>query len=106
MADPPVAVLLAQAHWAVGGVAAAATWATATLVVPGRSPDGRPGPDAAAARHVDRERTPPTLFGLAPVVAEAARGAGLEIRLDVDLSAPSTDGPVERPAEHGGLARR
>src|SRR6202042_1959319 len=96
VADAAVAALLAQAHWAVDGTRAAAHLGDGKFVVPGRSPD------AAPVRTLPRPQVevadPATLFGLAPVVAEGARGAGLEISLDLDLSAPAADDPVERAA--------
>jgi hypothetical protein len=96
VADPAVAALLAQAHSAVGGTRAAAHIGDGKFVVPGRSPDA--GPVLTPPRRRVEVTDPATLFALAPVVAEGARGAGLEISLDLDLSAPSTDDPVDRPA--------
>jgi hypothetical protein len=96
VADPSVAALLAQAHAAVGGTLAAAHLGDGKFVVSGRSPDA--GPVLTLPRPRVEVTDVATMFGLAPVVAEAGRGAGLEIQLDLDLSAPSTDGPLERPA--------
>ncbi len=95
VADPLVAVLLAQAHCAIGGTRAVAHLGDGTFVVPGRGADG---PVRTLRRQHVEVSDAATLFGLAPAIEEAARGAGLEIQLDLDLSAPSTDGPVERPA--------
>ena len=95
VADPVVAVLLAQAHCAIGGTRAVAHLGDGTFVVPGRGADG---PVRTLHRQHVEVSDAATLFGLAPAIEEAARGAGLEIKLYLDLSAPSRDGPVERPA--------
>ena len=100
VADPTVAVLLAQAHRSVSGMAAAAHVGDGNLVVPGSRLAGGPVPALPGAHLVVADAT--TLCTLAPVVAEASRGVGLQVQLDVDLSAPAPDGAVERPASAAG----
>jgi hypothetical protein len=98
-ADPVVALLLAQAHRAVAGVPAVAHVGNGLLVVPGRSPEGGPAPAVPQARVVVDASV---LSNLAPAVAEASQGRGIQLQLDVELSEPSTLGPVERPATVNG----
>jgi hypothetical protein len=90
--DPAVAVLLAQAHRAVHGVAAAAHVGDGTLVVPGPRPGGHP--NAAGTVVVDEAET---LRGLAPLLAERLGGDGVRLQLRIDLAGPAPDGPVAHP---------
>jgi hypothetical protein len=97
--DPAVAVLLAQAHRAVHGVAAAAHVGDRTLVVPGPRPGGHP--TAAGTVVVDDVET---LRGLAPLLAERLRGDGVKLALRLDLARPAPDGPMARPVPVGERA--
>jgi hypothetical protein len=94
--DPVVAVLLAQAHRAVHGVAAAAHVGDRTLVVPGLRPGAdADGPGAAETVVVEDVET---LRALAPLLAQHVRGEGARLEMRMDLAQPVPDGPVARPA--------
>jgi hypothetical protein len=93
VSDPEVAMLLAQAHRAVHGVAAAAHVGEGTLVVPGPRPDRSGNPaDSFVVDEVESVRA------LAPLVAEGAAGSGLRLQVRVDLAQPVPDGPLARPS--------
>ncbi len=96
VADPAVAMLLAQAHRAVHGVAAVAHVGEGTLVVPGPRPDGQwDTADTADAVVVDDVES---VRALAPLVAHGAAGAArVLLRVRVDLAQPVPDGPLARP---------
>jgi hypothetical protein len=96
VADPVVAVLLAQAHRAVHGVVAVAHVGDGALVVPGRRPDGTEdmaeGADAMEVEDVE------ALRALAPLLAERASADGVLLQLGIDLAQPAPDGPVAHPS--------
>ena len=96
VADPAVALLLAQAHRAVHGVAAAAHVGAGTLVVPGPRPDGpwdmAGTADAVVVDDVESVRA------LAPLVAGGAAAVGVRLHVRVDLAQPVPDGPLARPS--------
>jgi hypothetical protein len=95
VADPGVAVLLAQAHRAVHGVAAVAHVGEGTLVVPGRRPESPWDPaDSAESVVIDDDDA---LGTLALLVAERAGEDGVRLQVRVDLAAPTPPGPVARP---------
>ncbi len=96
VADPEVALLLARAHRHVCGTAAAAHVEEGNLVVPGRVFDH--GSLAAGSSAPLEVADVTALRGVAPIVAAAMAGTGVRVVLDLDLSSPSPDGPVERPA--------
>jgi hypothetical protein len=96
VAEPSVALLLARAHQSVTGSSAAVHVGDGTLVVPGRFAADGAAPARPTARVVVADAT--ALRGLAPVVAEAARGAGVQVELQLDLAAAVPDGPLDRPA--------
>ncbi len=95
VADPVVAVLLAQAHRAVHGVPAAAHVDEGTLVVPGARPDGADGladpVDTVVVQDVE------TLRVLAPLVAQRVRGDGIRLQVRIDLAQPAPGDPAARP---------
>ena len=93
--DPAVAVLLAQAHRAVHGVAAAAHLGDGTLVVPGPRPGGER--DAATAAETVVVEDVERLRALAPLVAEGTAADGIRLQLRVDPAQPVPDGPLLRP---------
>lgn len=93
--DPAVAVLLARAHRAVHGAAAAAYVGDGTLVLPGpRQGDG----DAADPIDTVVVEDVETLRTLAPLVAQRVRGDGVRLEVRIDLAQPVPDAPVARPA--------
>jgi hypothetical protein len=92
VSDSEVAVLLAQAHRAVHGVAAAHV-GDGTLVVPGPRPGG--SGDTAAAFVVDEVES---VRALAPLVAGGAAAGGVRLQVLVDLSQPVPDGALARPS--------
>jgi hypothetical protein len=93
VADPAVALLLAQAHRAVHGVAAVAHTGDGMLVVPGPRPDGAGGPaDTTVVDDLD------TMRALAPLLAERANDDGVRLQVRIDLAAPAPDIPVARPS--------
>jgi thiamine pyrophosphate-dependent acetolactate synthase large subunit-like protein len=86
-------VLLARAHRAVHGTAAAAHVGDGTLVVPGPRPGGVTEPaDTVVVEDVE------TLRALPSLLAERVRGDGVRLDLRVDLAQPAPDGPVARPS--------
>jgi len=95
VSDPEVAVLLAQAHRAVHGVAAAAHVGEGTLVLPGPTSGGAGGlsdpVDTVVVEDVE------TLRALAPLLAERIRGDGLRLQVRVDAAQPAPGGAVARP---------
>jgi Thiamine pyrophosphate enzyme, central domain len=93
VADPAVAVLLAQAHRAVHGVAAIAHVGDGTLVLPGPRPD-RTGDPAEAVVVDDADG----VRALAPLLAERSNADGVRLRVRFDLGAPFPDLPVARPS--------
>jgi hypothetical protein len=95
VADPAVAVLLAQAHRAVHGVAAVAHVGDGALVVPGRRPDG--GDDVAERADTVAVADVEALRALAPLLA-ARSGDGVRLQLGIDLGQPAPDGPVAHPS--------
>ena len=102
VADPVVAELLARAHHAVHGVAAAAHVDEGTLLVPGPRPGGaddRADPADPAETVVVEDVE--TLRALAPLLAERVRGGGVRLQVRIDLAQPVTDGPVARPSPSG-----
>ncbi len=96
VADPAVAVLLAQAHRAVHGVAAAAHVGDGTLVVPGVRPGGAVEP--ADAVHTVVVDDVDAVRALAPLVAERAGQDGVRLQLRIDLTSLAPDLPVARPS--------
>jgi hypothetical protein len=95
LTDPAVAVLLAQAHRAVHGVAAAAHVGDGTLVVPGPRTGPAEATDAADTVAVEDVET---LRALAPLVAKGAAVDGVQLRVRIDLAQPAPDAPVARPS--------
>jgi hypothetical protein len=93
VADPAVALLLAQAHRAVHGVAALAHLGDGTLMVPGPRPDG--ARDPAYTVVVDDLDT---VRALAPLVVDRASEDGVRLQVRIDLAAPAPDLPVARPS--------
>jgi len=93
VSDPEVGVLLAQAHRAVHGVAAAAHVGEGTLVVPGPRPDGTG--DTADTLVVDEVAS---VRALAPRVAGGAAAGGARLQVTIDLAQPAPDGPLARPS--------
>jgi hypothetical protein len=95
VADPVVAVLLAQAHRAVHGVVAAAHVGDGTLVVPGPRPGGADSvadpADTVVVEDVE------TLRALPPLLAERVRGDGVRLQVRIDGAQPAPDDPVARP---------
>jgi hypothetical protein len=96
VADTSVALLLAHAHRATGGMTAAVHAGEGNVVIPGRRREGEPQPTLPRERLVVTDAS--MLSGLAPVFAAAGDGVGLQVQLDLDLSAPLSEVPVERPA--------
>jgi hypothetical protein len=96
VADPALAVLLAQAHRAVHGVAALAHVGGGTLVVPGPRPDS-PGDRAGLADAVVVDDVG-AVRELAPLLAAGASGDGMRLQVRIDLAAPAPEGPVARPS--------
>ena len=94
--DPAVAVLLAQAHRAVHGVAAVAHVGDRTLVVPGPRPDDVEGGAEPADTVVVEDAE--TLRALAALLAERLHGQGVRLQVGIDLAQPTPDGPVARPS--------
>lgn len=93
--DPSAAVLLARAHRAVHGVAAAAHVGDRTLVLPGSRPAG----DGDEADPVDTVvvQDVETIRALAPLLAQRVRGDGLRLQVRIDLAQPVSDLSVARP---------
>jgi thiamine pyrophosphate-dependent acetolactate synthase large subunit-like protein len=96
VADPAVAVLLAQAHRAVHGIAAAAHLGDGTLVVPGPRAGG--GADAADGTHAVLVEDLEALRALAPPLADSVRGGGVRLEVRVDLARPVPGGLLASPA--------
>jgi thiamine pyrophosphate-dependent acetolactate synthase large subunit-like protein len=96
VSDPEVAVLLAQAHRAVHGVAAAAHVGERTLVMPGPRPHG--AADGAGPGGTVVVEDAETLRALAPLLSERLRGDGVRLRVGIDLAQPDPGGPVARPS--------
>jgi Thiamine pyrophosphate enzyme, central domain len=97
--DAAVAVLLAQAHRAVHGVAAAAHIGDGTWVMPGpcRGGDGDADDPVDTVVVEDVE----TLRALAPLVAQRADGSGLTLQVRIDLARSAPDAPADRPSAAG-----
>jgi hypothetical protein len=95
VADPAVAVLLAQAHRAVHGVAAVAHVGEGTLVVPGPRPGAADRVDVAGPVLVEDVET---VGALAPLLADAVRVEGTRLQVAVDLAQPAPEGPIALPA--------
>ena len=93
VSDLAVAVLLAQAHRAVHGVAAAAHLGEGTLVVPDPRADGTE--DTADTLLVDEVES---VRALAPRLAEGSAAGGVRLQVTIDLAQPVPDGPLERPS--------
>ena len=89
--DPAVAVLLAQAHRAVHGVAAVSHVGGGPSWCPDRARAARTRPDPADAVVVEDVES---LRALAPLLAERVRGDGLRLQVGIDLAQPVADGPV------------
>jgi hypothetical protein len=94
--DPVVAVLLARAHRAVHGVAAAAHVDDRTWVVPGLRPGG--GGDLADPVDTVVVEDAETLRAVAPLLAQRVDGDGVRLEVGIDLAQPVPDGPVARPS--------
>jgi hypothetical protein len=94
--DTSVALLFAQAHRATRGMVAAAHVGDGNLLVPGRRLEDDTQSTVPSARLVVTDAS--MLSGLGPVLAEAGDGVGLQVHLDLDLSAPLSEGRVERPS--------
>jgi hypothetical protein len=87
--DPDVAVLLAQAHRAVHGSAAAAHLGDGTLVLPGPRPGDVTEPaDTVVVEDVE------TLRALPPLLAERSRRDGVRLDVRVDPRQPAPDDPA------------
>ena len=93
--DPAVAVLLARAHRAVHGVAAAAHVGDGTVVVPGARPGDGDGGDPIDTVVVEDAET---VRALAPLLAQRVRGDGLRLEVGIDLAQGVPAVPVARPA--------
>ena len=83
------------------GVSALAHPGARTLVLPGPSPRGKGLPEAPI-RSVQVDDLD-TLRGLAPLLAEAARGDGVRVEMRMDLTMPVQPRPVAEPASPVGL---
>jgi hypothetical protein len=98
VADPSVAVLLAQAHRAVHGVAAAAHLGEGVLVVPGVRPGDAGDHETVAVVVVDDVES---LRALAPLVAQAALTDGVRLEVHVDLAQPVPESALAHPSPAG-----
>lgn len=95
VADPAVALLLAQAHRAVHGAAALAHVGDGTLVVPPARPAGARDASGPAGTVVVEDVD--ALRALAPLLAERVRGDGIRVDVRIDLARPAPDGAVAPP---------